>query len=75
MSETTAPEAQVFPDDAWTRATFCGPNGGNCVEVNRGVPGIAGVRDSKAGAGPALVFAGQQWTAFLATVRPARSGD
>ncbi|HEX3788001.1 MAG TPA: DUF397 domain-containing protein, partial [Pseudonocardiaceae bacterium] len=41
----------VLPDGNWLRSTFCGPNGGNCVEVNLGVAGVVGVRDSKSAVG------------------------
>jgi hypothetical protein len=61
----------ALPVDAWRSA--CGPDGGNCVEVNLagtvrmdGTTGIVGIRDSKPGAGPALVFGAAGWLAFLA---------
>jgi hypothetical protein len=58
---------EPFPDDAWRTASFCGPNGGNCVAVNLGTRGRVGVRDTKAATGPALVFDGPGWGAFLST--------
>jgi hypothetical protein len=65
----------VLPDNAWRSAEFCGPNGGNCVEVNLGAPGVVGVRDSKAGAGPVLVF-GPGWASFLDATRDGQlAGD
>jgi hypothetical protein len=60
-----AAAGHVFAEDAWGAATFCGPNGGNCVEVNLGVRGVVGVRDSKSAAGPLLAFGGAGWGAFL----------
>ncbi len=63
-----ATTAVDFPDVAWRAASFCGPNGGNCVEVNLGASGCAGLRDSKA-AGPALVFGTKKWFAFLAATK------
>jgi hypothetical protein len=55
----------ALPADGWRSA--CGPDGGNCVEVNLvGTAGIVGIRDSKPGAGPALVFGRAGWRAFLA---------
>jgi hypothetical protein len=58
-----------FPSGGWVAAaTICGPNGGNCVEVNLGVVGLAGLRDSKA-AGPVLVFAEEKWGAFLTAAK------
>jgi hypothetical protein len=68
----SAQEARFFPVDGWTRSTFCGPNGGNCVEVNRGIAGLAGVRDSKPQVGPVLVFADSDWRAFLGTAGAGR---
>lgn len=55
----------TMPRGAWHAATSCGPNGGNCVEVNLGAHGFAGVRDGKSPTAGALVFAGQEWRAFL----------
>jgi hypothetical protein len=55
----------VFPDDAWETASFCGPNGGNCVAVNLGARGRVGLRDTKAATGPALVVDSLGWAAFL----------
>lgn len=54
-----------FPLDGWTRAASCGPNGGNCVEVNLASTGIVGVRDSKPAFSPVLRFDGSSWRAFL----------
>lgn len=62
----------AFPVASWRRANRCGPNGGNCVEVNLGAPGAVGVRDSKRGDGPALVFPRPRWADFLAAAARAR---
>jgi hypothetical protein len=62
----TVPGDNALPVDRWRSA--CGPDGGNCVEVNlaeRDATGIVGIRDSKPGAGPALVFGAAGWRAFL----------
>jgi hypothetical protein len=64
--------ADAFPVDAWKAATFCGPNGGNCVEVNRGARGIIGMRDSKPTAGPVLAFDDEEWGAFLDAAKSGR---
>jgi hypothetical protein len=63
----------ALPVDGWRSA--CGPDGGNCVEVNlaatvrmddtAGIVGIVGIRDSKPDAGPALVFGASGWRVFL----------
>jgi hypothetical protein len=55
----------TFPDHAWATASFCGPNGGNCVAVNLGTRGRVGLRDTKAATGPVLAFGGPSWGAFL----------
>jgi hypothetical protein len=62
----------ALPDDAWRSAEFCGPNGGNCVEVNLGARGVAGVRDSKPAAGPSLAFGDAGWGSFLRATKAGR---
>ena len=57
--------AEVLPAGGWVAATPCGPNGGNCVEVNLGAAGFAGLRDSTLPAGPVLVFARKEWAECL----------
>ena len=58
-----------LPATGWRKAGRCGPNGGNCVEINRGAAGVVGVRDSKNAAGAPLLFDTASWTAFLDTER------
>lgn len=60
-----------LPVDGWRSATRCGPNGGNCVEVNLSSDArIVGIRDSKPTDGPALIFGPAGWRSFLnATIR------
>ena len=58
-----------LPETGWRKAGRCGPNGGNCVEVNRGAAGVVGVRDSKNAAGTPLLFGPGSWAAFLAVER------
>ena len=76
MSELSTPMAPVFPVESWVRSSFCGPNGGNCVEVNRGAGSRAGshtgVRDSKPAVSPVLVFAAAGWANFVEQVRADR---
>jgi hypothetical protein len=68
-STSTFPTASVaLPVDGWRSAFRCGPNGGNCVEVNlaaTAAAGIVGVRDSKPGHGPVLVFRPAGWRSFV----------
>ncbi|MGV9270836.1 DUF397 domain-containing protein [Kitasatospora sp. NPDC003701] len=48
--------------------------GGNCVEVAPGFPGLMPVRDSKDPEGPALVFPSAAWRSFVAGVRAGEFG-
>jgi hypothetical protein len=53
----------------WRKSSYSGSNGGGCVEVAP-YPGPAvGVRDSKDPEGPRLVFAPDDWRAFVAGVK------
>lgn len=52
----------------WRKSSFSG-QGGDCVEVADGLPGVVPVRDSKNPAGPALVFPAAAWSAFVAGVK------
>lgn len=64
--------AEIFPNAGWAAAASCGPNGGNCVEVNLGAVGFAGVRDGTVTAGPVLAFPGKEWSAFLTAAKSGR---
>ncbi|GAA5064324.1 DUF397 domain-containing protein [Nocardia callitridis] len=57
----------------WFKSTRSG-NGHECVEVAHLASGLVGVRDSKNPAGPALVFAPEQWDAFLGGLADGSSG-
>ena len=48
----------------WFKSTRSGPNSDNCVEVAF-VDGAIAVRDSKDPDGPALIFTGDEWDAFV----------
>lgn len=68
MTASTA----TFRAAAWRSSAFCGPNGGNCVEVNltaAGESGVVGVRDSKRGADVVLAFPEGPWQSFTGAVR------
>jgi hypothetical protein len=56
----------VLPVDGWRTSSRCGPNGGNCVEVNL-APGqiVVGVRDTKPSSGPVLMFGSAGWRSFV----------
>ncbi|MGW2375116.1 MULTISPECIES: DUF397 domain-containing protein [Kitasatospora] len=51
------------------KSSYSGNDGGNCIEVAPGFPGLVPVRDSKDPHGPALVFPADAWEAFVAAVR------
>ncbi|QKW50097.1 DUF397 domain-containing protein [Streptomyces buecherae] len=53
----------------WRKSSYSGDNGGNCVEVAPGFPGVVPVRDSKDPDGPALAFDASAWSAFVAGVK------
>ncbi|MEU8921914.1 DUF397 domain-containing protein [Kitasatospora sp. NPDC048545] len=58
----------------WRRSGYS-DNGGTCVEVAPGFPGVMPVRDSKDPDGPALVFAAEAWQSFVAAVRSGEFGE
>ncbi|MEV1010432.1 DUF397 domain-containing protein [Streptomyces sp. NPDC049881] len=49
----------------WRKSSYSSNNGGNCVEVADGVPGVVPVRDSKVVEGPVLAFPVKTWRAFV----------
>nr|WP_237505410.1 DUF397 domain-containing protein [Streptomyces sp. SID8378] len=53
---------------AWRSSSYSNQEGGNCVQVADGFPGVAPVRDSKNPTGPALVVPAAAWSAFIAGV-------
>ncbi|MFI0940534.1 DUF397 domain-containing protein [Streptomyces sp. NPDC021020] len=60
---------------AWIKSSYSAGNGGACVEVAPGFPGIVPVRDSKDPEGPALTFGTSAWHAFVSAVRQGDFGD
>ncbi|MDT0345204.1 DUF397 domain-containing protein [Streptomyces litchfieldiae] len=48
----------------WRKSSYSNPNGGECVEVADGFPGVVPVRDSKA-PGPVLVVPAGAWREFV----------
>jgi len=52
----------------WRKSSFS-DNGGNCVELGEGIPGVAPVRDSKDPSGPALVFGVDAFAAFVDAIK------
>jgi hypothetical protein len=53
----------------WRKSSYSGGNGGDCVEIGVLAVGGLAVRDSKDPGGPKLVFAADEWAAFIAGVK------
>ncbi|MFI7358618.1 DUF397 domain-containing protein [Streptomyces avidinii] len=54
----------------WRKSTHSGGgDGGNCLEVADGHPGVVPVRDSKQPEGPHVVFHAQAWARFVGSLR------
>jgi hypothetical protein len=49
----------------WQKSSYSNGNGGDCVEVAIGLPGLVPVRDTKNAGGPALFIPDTAWAAFL----------
>ncbi|PYC80234.1 DUF397 domain-containing protein [Streptomyces tateyamensis] len=52
----------------WQKSSYS-QQGGNCLEIARGLRGVMPVRDSKDPHGPALAFPAPSWTDFLAGLK------
>ncbi|QHY96939.1 hypothetical protein SSPS47_17685 [Streptomyces sp. S4.7] len=52
----------------WRKSSYSNGDGGNCVEVAHGHPGIVPVRDSKTPTGPVLLLTPTAWSVFLRSV-------
>ncbi|MBL1090335.1 MULTISPECIES: DUF397 domain-containing protein [Streptomyces] len=55
----------------WRKSSYTNGDGGDCVEVVDGLPGVVPVRDSKDPHGPAIVFPAAAWSAFVSAVKGA----
>ncbi|MFE3769691.1 MULTISPECIES: DUF397 domain-containing protein [unclassified Streptomyces] len=62
-------DGHEFNSATWIKSSYSDDNGGNCVEVAPGFPGVVPVRDSKAPHGPTLVFPEAGWSSFVAVVK------
>ncbi|MGV9698506.1 DUF397 domain-containing protein [Streptomyces sp. NPDC003470] len=49
----------------WTKSTYSNGQGGDCVEVADGVPGVVPVRDSKVAGGDVVLVGQGAWAAFV----------
>jgi hypothetical protein len=67
------PAAEVA-DARWVKSSRSGPTGGNCVEVARLDDGQVAVRNSRHPSGPALVFTGPEWDAFVGGAKDGEFG-
>ncbi|MGW2212314.1 DUF397 domain-containing protein [Streptomyces sp. NPDC001781] len=56
-------------DAHWHKSSYSNGDGGNCVEVAGGVPGVVPVRDSKVEDSPVLLLGASAWGDFLDAVR------
>ncbi|MFE5915489.1 DUF397 domain-containing protein [Streptomyces sp. NPDC056468] len=55
---------------SWRKSSYSDGNGGSCVEVADGVPGVVPVRDSKlASDSPVLLIPAHAWRGFLTSLR------
>ncbi|MFE9726553.1 DUF397 domain-containing protein [Streptomyces sp. NPDC005794] len=52
-------------DAAWRGSSCSNQEGGDCVEVADGFPGVVPVRDSKNVLGPSPAFRADAWAAFI----------
>lgn len=55
----------------WRKSSYSNGDGGNCLEVADGHPGLVPVRDSKRPDGPALLLNAAAWAPFIASVKAA----
>lgn len=60
-------------DLKWTKSSYSGPQGGDCVEVAV-APGVVHVRDSKGTDRPAVTASPDAWAAFVRYARAHRGG-
>ncbi|MEU6181707.1 DUF397 domain-containing protein [Streptomyces coeruleorubidus] len=49
----------------WRKSSYSNGDGGNCVEVADGIPGLIPVRDSKLADSPVLLVGAAAWVRFI----------
>jgi hypothetical protein len=54
-----------LPSLHWRKSSYSNAEGGSCVEVADGRPGVVPVRDSKNPGGPVIIVAVDAWRAFV----------
>jgi len=57
--------------EGWRKSSYSNADGGDCLEVADGHPGLVPVRDSKRPDGPALVVNATAWAPFIEAVKAA----
>ena len=53
----------------WRKSSYSNAQGGSCIEIADGFPGVVPVRDSKVPEGIALVIPAAAWSAFVESVK------
>lgn len=64
-------QASLLPSASWRKSSYSNPSG-NCVEAAELSADAVAVRNSRFPDGPALIFTGAEWDAFL---RGVKDGD
>jgi len=52
----------------WRKSSYSNAEGGECVEVADGLPGVVPVRDSKKPGGPVILVSAGAWLPFIGGV-------
>ncbi|PBC81981.1 MULTISPECIES: DUF397 domain-containing protein [unclassified Streptomyces] len=53
----------------WRKSSYSNTNGGSCVEIAEGFPGLVPIRDSKNPHGPALLIPHAAWGTFVESLK------
>ncbi|MEU5160262.1 DUF397 domain-containing protein [Streptomyces sp. NPDC020875] len=56
---------------SWYKSSYSSPNGGQCLEVGKGLSGVVPLRDSKRPDGPVVVVSPRAWAGLVALAREA----
>ncbi|WP_405882241.1 DUF397 domain-containing protein [Streptomyces sp. NBC_01136] len=54
-----------LPSAHWRKSSYSNADGGSCVEVADGFPGVVPVRDSKDPGGPVVLVSAGAWMSFI----------
>lgn len=55
----------------WYKSSYSSPNGGQCLEVGKGLSGVVPIRDSKRPDGPVVVVSSRAWAGLVTFAREA----